>query len=108
MMATRWEALAPIARFAPLLFCGDGDRLFGPWPGVGVVQQIGGHLVILHLVALVAIWEKRPHAERLKSGRLESSTEVEGVVGDEREEQVARVDPHAAEHAAPRIPGSRG
>jgi hypothetical protein len=77
---------------------------------VGVFQQVVRHSVILHHFTIFSVRPKGAHAFPLEVGPVGVVyLEVEGIVGDEGEEEIAAIDPNAAEHAAgPDIPNTAG
>src|SRR6185503_3225094 len=104
-MRIRRDPMRPNLRFPrlfALLFRRYRDRLLGPRSQrVRILQQVCGNLVVLHLVPLVAERQKWSHPTCLEIGPIGIvHLEVQRVIGEQREEQVTRVDPDAAEHAA--------
>src|ERR1051325_249286 len=65
-----------------------------------VVEEVGGHLVILHDLPVLTVGSEWAHAARLEVGAIGLiHLQVERVIGDEGEEAIARVDADTAEHA---------
>src|SRR5512146_2473281 len=93
---------APAPRADGLLAAGDREGAIHPEPErFRVLEQVLRHGVVLHDLSV------GPHrAERAHSPRLEVrpvglvDLEVDRIVVDEREEELAAVDPHAAEHGS--------
>src|SRR5687767_7883466 len=95
----RW--LAPAASPLPLRAPGYADGIGDPWPQLlGILEHVHRHLVVLHDLASRAAGTERAQPARLERGaRRVVHLEVERIVVDEGEEEVAGVDPDAAEHA---------
>jgi hypothetical protein len=66
-----------------------------------VLEQILGHGVILHDLTIQAHRAKGAHAACLEIWAVRVvNLEVDGVVSDQSEEELAAVDPHPTEHGA--------
>src|SRR5207248_6764180 len=77
------------------------DRLLSPRAQrLRVVEEVGGHLVILHDLPMLSVRSKWAHAARLEVGAIGViHLQVERVIGDQGEKAIARVDADTAEHA---------
>ena len=84
-----------------------GDRLVDPLPEcLGLLQHVGGDLVVLHHLAPFAEWPERTHADGLEIGAVAVvHFEVHGVIRDQRKEEVTAVNADPAEHGAAADPG---
>src|SRR5712672_585830 len=103
--------LHPESLLASALWFGarNSDRLLCPRAqGVGILEEIFGKLIVLHCSAVVAKRAKWPHPPRyeIRACRI-IDLEVKRVVRDQREKQVAGINPDAAEHG-PRADSRHG
>src|SRR5437588_4186608 len=78
------------------------DRLLSPRAQrLRVVEEVGGHLVILHDLPMLSVRSDWAHVARLEVGASGViHLQVERVIGDQGEKAIARVDADTAEHAA--------
>jgi len=92
---------AAATRTLDLLTPRHSDRLLSPRAQrLRVVEEVGGHLVILHDLPMLGVRSKWAHAARLEVGAIGViHLQVERVIGDQGEKAIARVDADTAEHA---------
>src|SRR5438093_6260204 len=76
------------------------DRLLSPRAQrLRVVEEVGGHLVILHDLPMLGVRPEWAHPPRLEVGTIRLiHLQVERVIVDQGEKPIARVDADTPEH----------
>src|SRR5437879_8755350 len=110
----KWIALQGLASWSLsfllfLLFRRYRNGLFRPGPqSVRILEQILRHLVVLHGLAPFPVGLERLHPQLLEVGSIGIvHLEIDRVVCNQREEQLAGVNPEAAEHGSREAAGRR-
>src|SRR2546429_1299504 len=92
---------AAASRTLDLLASRHRDRLLSPRAQrLRVVEEVGGHLVILHDLPMLSVRSEWAHVACLEVGAIGLiHLQVERVIGDQGEKAIARVVADTAEHA---------
>jgi len=97
-----WNLRASTTLPLHLLIGRNRDCLLGPGAeGLRILKEFGGHLVVLHDFAALAVGLERSHSQPLELWAIGIiHLEVQRVIGHECEEQLTGIDADSAEHTA--------